>query len=80
MDKIKVPNMAGIEETHSSHPYLSKNFLYQLAKSNKIKAIRVGKKILINVDSLNAYLCTNTLSDESSIVTVGGIRPLTIRG
>jgi excisionase family DNA binding protein len=70
-----VPYMAGIDELYNSYKYLSRQFLYRLAKSGKVKAVKAGNKILINVDSLNDYLRSGDLADESP-PSVAGIRIL----
>jgi excisionase family DNA binding protein len=55
----------GVNEAHAHYGgALSKQFIYNLAKSGKIKAFRAGKKICLNMDSLNHFLETSTLTDE----------------
>lgn len=69
-----IPIMLTVEEARTRYR-LSKQFLYLLAKSGKVKAVRAGVKILINADSLNNFLCNSILMDEQP-ATMGGIRQL----
>ena len=53
--ELSMPQMATINET-AKLTGLAKYYIRQLALSNKIKHVRAGKKILINVEKLIEYL------------------------
>lgn len=54
---------------------ISKNYIWKLAKSGKIKTVHVGRRILISLDSLLEYL--ETLDDEpEAAASYGEIRPV----
>ncbi len=55
MQEINIPQMATINEA-AKITGLAKYFIRQLALQNKIKHVRAGKKILINVDKLIEFL------------------------
>jgi excisionase family DNA binding protein len=55
LETLQPPRMATINET-ARITGLAKHFLRQLALQDKIKHLRAGKKILINVDKLIEYL------------------------
>ena len=72
---VDVPVMLSVEEAHSAYR-LSKQFLYRLAKSGSIRALRTGNKFLLSAESLSDYLRNGTLLDEKPATPAGGIRPL----
>ena len=72
---IDVPIMLSVEEAHIAYR-LSKQFLYGLAKSGKIKAVSAGEKFLLSAESLSDYLRNGSLTDDEPTPTVGGIRRL----
>lgn len=57
INNLNVPRMATINEA-AQIVGLAKYYIRQLALNNKIKNVRAGKKILINVDKLIEFLNT----------------------
>ncbi len=55
LSNVQMPQMATINET-AKITGLARHFIRQLALQNKIKHIRAGKKILINIEKLIEYL------------------------
>lgn len=55
MQELNIPQMATINEA-AKITKLAKYFIRQLALQGKIKHVRAGKKILINVDKLIEFL------------------------
>ncbi len=53
--EFRVPKMATINEA-ATITGLAKHFIRQLALQNKIKNVRAGKKILVNVEKLVDFL------------------------
>lgn len=72
---IDVPVMLTVEEAHVMFR-LSKQFLYRLAKSGNIRAVRAGNKFLLSAESLSEYLRNGSLTDEQPVQTTRGIRPI----
>ena len=62
ISNLNTPQMATINEA-AKITGLAKYFIRQLALQNKIKNVRAGKKILINVDKLIEFL--NNGDDET---------------
>jgi excisionase family DNA binding protein len=71
---FNVPIMLSVVEVQKTFG-LSKQYVYQLAKSGAVKAIRCGNRFLLNADSVSQYLNNNTLGDNSA-KSISGIRPL----
>jgi excisionase family DNA binding protein len=71
---LDIPVMLTVDEIHEAFK-LSRQFIYQLAKSGRVKAVKCGNKILINAQSVCDYLNSSTIEPEKP-VAVGGIRPL----
>ena len=57
---VDVPVMLTVEEAHSAYK-LFRQFLYRLAKSGSISAVRSGNKFLLSAESLSDYLRNGTL-------------------
>ena len=55
LNPLHPPQMATINET-AKLIGLAKYYIRQLALNNKIKHVRAGKKILINIEKLIEYL------------------------
>jgi len=72
---IDVPTMLTVEEAHVAYR-LSKQFLYRIAKSGKVHAVRVGNKFLLSAESLTYFLRYSTLIDEQETPIAKGVRPL----
>ena len=60
---LQVPRMATINEA-STLTGLAKYYIRQLALQSKIKHVRAGKKILINIDRLIEFLNESNGEDE----------------
>lgn len=75
INTLDVPRMATINEA-SEITNLAKYYIRQLALKNKIKHVRAGKKILVNVDRLIEFLnngddaANNTASNKFGIMQV----------
>lgn len=63
--ELSMPKMATINET-AKLTGLAKYYIRQLALNNKIKHVRAGKKILINIEKLIEYL-NNGEQTESEV-------------
>ena len=55
LENLKSPRMATVNEA-SEITGLAKHYVRQLALQGKIRHVRAGKKILINVDKLIEFL------------------------
>jgi excisionase family DNA binding protein len=78
INTLITPRMATINET-AEIVGLAKHYIRQLALQGKIKHVRAGKKILINVDRFIEYLneCPEDDAREASINKFG-ITPIKI--
>lgn len=62
---MAIPRMRTIEEAHTyildkdEESKISKYFLRQLCKQGKVHCIRLGNKILLNIDDLEEILSSN---------------------
>lgn len=65
LNQLNPPKMATINET-AKLTGLAKYYIGQLALNNKIKHVRAGKKILINIEKLIEYL-NNGEQTESEV-------------
>ena len=73
---VDVPVMLTIDEAHRAYK-LSKQHLYQLAKSGKVRGTIAGKnRIYISADSLTEHLRNGSLQDQKEVKAINGIRPL----
>ena len=63
LNNLNAPKMATINEA-ATLTGLAKYYVRQLALQNKIKHVRAGKKILINVDKLIEFLNECNREDE----------------
>lgn len=76
MKNNSIPQMRTIEEAikeiKSLDPKtaITKNYLRTLVVTGKIPVIKAGRKNLINMDSLNEYLCANQPAETDSILPV----------
>ena len=61
MNTNEIPVMQGINELQREFPFMSRYHLRTLVNTGKVKAVRIGRKILINRQSLIDYLNSNTL-------------------
>lgn len=57
MINSEMPTMVTIAKAHQITK-LSERSLRKLCKENKIIYILIGRKVLINLEKLNEYLCT----------------------
>ena len=55
LENLKLPRMATVNEA-SEITGLAKHYVRQLALQGKIRHVRAGKKILINIDKLIEFL------------------------
>lgn len=53
--EFKIPKMATINEA-AALTGLAKHFIRQLALQNKVRSVRAGKKILVNLEKLVDFL------------------------
>jgi excisionase family DNA binding protein len=65
LNTINPPQMATINET-AEITGLARHYIRQLALQGKIKHVRAGKKILINIPKLVEYL--NECPEDDSII------------
>lgn len=63
LNNLNVPTMATVNEA-AKITGLAKYYIRQLALQNKIKNVRAGKKILINVEKLIDFLNDDTGMDS----------------
>ncbi len=78
MIEISVPRMETVEKT-SKLTGISPRQLRCMAENGEIAAIRVGVKLLINVDKLVEYLNTSTISDNNTPAHAAGIQPIPVK-
>ncbi len=63
INNLNIPQMLTINEAAKTTG-LAKYFIRQLALQNKVKNVRAGKKILINLEKLIEYLNNDSISDS----------------
>lgn len=68
-------DMRGIKET-AEHFHLKRPIIYQLVKSGKVKYVRVGKKFLVNQQSVADYFNNGDNIDSEQ---VSGIKPIPVK-
>jgi excisionase family DNA binding protein len=71
---LNVPIMLSVTEVQKTFG-LSKQYVYQLAKTGRVKAIKCGNRFLLNAQSITDYLNSNSIVDEMPVQT-SGIRAL----
>ena len=64
VNNLNVPQMVTINEA-AKITGLAKYYIRQLALQNKIKNVRAGRKILINLEKLVEFLNEETSTDDS---------------
>jgi excisionase family DNA binding protein len=72
--ELDVPVMMKVSEVQKTYG-LSKQHIYDLAKSGKVKSIMRGNRYIINAQSVSDYLNTCPV-DKETAPAARGIRPL----
>jgi hypothetical protein len=72
--ELDVPVMMKVSEVQKAYG-LSKQHIYDLAKSGKVKSIMRGNRFILNAQSVTDYLNSCTV-DKETAPAARGIRPL----
>lgn len=79
LGSTELPRMRTIEEAYAeiksldSGTAVTKNFIRTLIVSGKVPSVKAGRKYLINMDTLQNYLCNKVIARNETLNT-GKIR------